>query len=468
MAEPRRPRIIRSRPGATPPAAPTPATPVAETRAAEIRPAESKTAGRRAAGTPVSPAPAATNPGRAGIVRRTSGKVVLTPLPGESKASGDGPEALDAAPAPGALDVAPAPETLVPETLVPGTLTAESTAAAKRVSDKVSVSVIDGGAESPRDSLPASGKPAKPAKKSKPAKESKAAEPAAPVKPAEPVNKKSFKVPFLKGGPDKDSPRGSAPGVAKPDLDSGARILAFPVPLHKRRRKRVLLTAGGLAAVLALVMAMALFSPALAVKTITFDGHKLVADSTLQAAVAPLINKPLPQVTQEDVSAMLAGVPQIKSSSIEARPPSTLLIHLVERIPVALLKSGEEFILVDQDGVKLGATTDPASVAVPLIDGGTAVIGKDTFVAITAVLATLPQSVLSMLASASATSPDAVELQLSDGRVVVWGNASDMELKAQVLDALLTAPATTAVPGKPEPVPVKVYDVSAPRHPVTR
>lgn len=421
MAEPRRPRIIRSRPGATP-----------------------------ASGAGV---PAPTNPARTGTVRSTSGKVTLTPLAGESPAFGHGSE-------PGA---APAPEATTSEGLdaasSPGTPAPGSAAATKRVSGKVSVSAIGENAEPPSDSSPAGGKPA------------------ARAKPSAPVHKSRFKARFSRGKPEQDS-AGGAPGGAAPGApdggarkaveEPGARILAFPVPVHKRRRKRVLLTAAGLATVLALVMAVVLFSPALAVKTITFDGQKLVADATLQAVVAPLINKPLPQVTQGEVAAMLSAVPQIKSSSIEARPPSTLLIHVVERIPVALLKSGEEFILVDQDGVKLGATTDPASVAVPLIDGGTAVIGKDTFVAITAVLATLPQSVLSMLASASATSPDAVELQLADGRVVVWGNASDMELKAQVLDALLTAPAPTAAPGKPEPAPVKVYDVSAPRHPVTR
>ncbi|WP_186760668.1 cell division protein FtsQ/DivIB [Arthrobacter alpinus] len=420
MVEPRRPRIIRSRPGATP-----------------------------ASGAAV---PAPTNPARTGTVRSTSGKVTLTPLAGESPAFGDGSE-----PGPALVPEATTPEDL-DATSSPGTQVPGSAAATKRVSGKVSVSAIGENAESPSNSSPAGGKPATRAKSTAP------------------VHKSRFKAPFSRGKPDQDSPGGArdgAPGAPdggarKPVEEPGARILAFPVPLHKRRRKRVLLTAAGLATVLALVMAVLLFSPALAVKTITFDGQKLVADATLQAVVAPLINKPLPQVTQGEVTAMLAEVPQIKSSSIEARPPSTLLIHVVERIPVALLKSGDEFILVDQDGVKLGATTDPASVSVPLIDGGTAVIGKDTFVAITAVLATLPQSVLSMLASASATSPDAVELQLADGRVVVWGNASDMELKAQVLDALLTAPAPTAAPGKPEPAPVKVYDVSAPRHPVTR
>lgn len=261
----------------------------------------------------------------------------------------------------------------------------------------------------------------------------------------------------------------SKPKAAKVNKASTqGTVLAFPEPVHKRRRRRVWLTLAGIAVVLGLVMSIALFSPVLAVKSVRFEGQKLVSEKTLQDAVESLKGRPLPQVTQSEVSALLLEVPQIKSSRVEAVPPSTLLIHLVERIPVALLKNGSEYLLVDQDGVQLGTTKDPAGAALPLIDGGKAAIGKDTFRAITAVLATLPKSVLSTLASASAKSPDAVELQMLDGKIVVWGNASDMELKAQVLEALLAAPAPTPEEGKEAPAAVKVYDVSAPRHPVTR
>lgn len=280
---------------------------------------------------------------------------------------------------------------------------------------------------------------------------------------------------FGRGSKRADEPRTAGNAAAAPSTagataggEGGARVLAFPEPAHRRRRRRVWLGAAGIAAVLAVVMALALFSPALAVKKVTFDGGRLIADKTLQAAVAPLIGRPLPQVTQGDVDALLAKVPQIKSSSIEARPPSTLLVHVVERVPVALLKVGPAWIQVDQDGVPLGKVADQSKVSLPLINGGTAAVGTATFRAITAVLATLPKSVLGKLASASAKSPDAVELQMVDGKTVVWGNASDMELKAQVLDALVNAPAPAPADGAPPPPPVKVYDVSAPRHPVTR
>ncbi|WP_125615634.1 FtsQ-type POTRA domain-containing protein [Specibacter cremeus] len=252
------------------------------------------------------------------------------------------------------------------------------------------------------------------------------------------------------------------------DEPAGATVLAFPGPARPRRRRRAWLAVAAVAAVVVVIMATTVFSPLLGVRTIEVSGNKLATGKLLQTVLGPLRGKPLPQVRSADVERLLAAVPQVKSVDVQARPPSTLVVHIVEREPVALLKKGDHFILVDPDGVELGSTKDQAKVALPLIDGGTANIGKDTFAAMTAVLASLPQSVLGQLASASAKSPDAVLLLLNDGKTVIWGNASEMALKAKVLTALVNAPAPTPTPGAPDPAPVQVYDVSAPRYPVTR
>ncbi|WP_207344236.1 cell division protein FtsQ/DivIB [Arthrobacter sp. E3] len=257
-------------------------------------------------------------------------------------------------------------------------------------------------------------------------------------------------------------------GDASDRVEHGAKVLAFPVSSHKRRHRNILLAVAGIVATLALVMGVAMFSPVLAVHKVVFEGNKLIGADVLQKAVAPILSKPLPQVTEREVQDLLAPVIQVKSARIEARPPSTLLVHIIERVPVALIKSADTYLLVDQYGVELGSTPDLEAAALPLIDGGKAAIGQDTFRAITAVLANLPQPIVAQLANATAKSPDAVELKLTDGRTVIWGNASDMELKAEVLTALLTAPPPTPEPGKPIPAPAQVFDVSAPRHPVTR
>lgn len=378
MAEPRKPRVIKTRPGTTPPRRTAPgATP----------PGTAPRGGQ--------PAPDVAGKPAAGAVRRTSSKVSVEPLPGQEAA------ASTAAPS-----KPPAPKSLKPKV-----------GASKLLPAKGGASTL----------LKPQGVPSK----------------AVPTK-AEPATT----------GGGQDGPI--------------AQVLAFPVPLFKRRRRTIVYSVAGIVAVLALVMCFALFSPVLAVRTVVFDGQKLVDPKILEHAVAPIYGKPLPQVTADEVQTLLGQVVQVKSSSIEARPPSTLRVSIVERIPVALLKNEDAYLLVDQEGVELGTTTDPASAALPLIDGGKAAIGQDTFKAMTEVLANLPQPILAQLANATAASPDAVELKLVDGRSVIWGDASDMELKAVVLETLLNAPAPAPAAGAPAPEPVNVFDVSAPRRPVTR
>lgn len=238
-------------------------------------------------------------------------------------------------------------------------------------------------------------------------------------------------------------------------------VLSFPEPKGKRIRRNIILAACIAAALVAGLLAAAVYSPVFAVQTVSVDGTKMLTPEQVQGALEPLHGKPLPQVHDDEVRQLLEPLVQVKEVTTEARPPSVLVVHIRERTPVALVKQGEVFQLVDVDGVQLGTTGDPASIQLPVIDGGAGVIGKDLFKAITGVLAALPADVLAKLSDASAKSVDAVELKLVDGQTIVWGNAGEKELKAKVLEALLKAPADPKNP-------VQVYDVSVPRHPVTR
>ena len=245
-----------------------------------------------------------------------------------------------------------------------------------------------------------------------------------------------------------------------PDNGPG-KVLSFPEPKGKRRRRILLSTIGIVAVLMAGIVAAAVYSPVLALRTVTVEGTKMLHPDQVQAALAPLQGKPLPQISEEEVTALLKPLVQVKDVTAKALPPATLQVHVTERIPVALVKQGKTFQLVDVDGVQLSTTADAASVSLPVIDGGSGTLPKDLFQAITAVLGALPADVLARLSNASAASADAVELKLVDGQTIVWGNAGEKELKARVLSALLKVPADPKNP-------VKVYDVSVPRHPVTR
>jgi len=243
--------------------------------------------------------------------------------------------------------------------------------------------------------------------------------------------------------------------------NSADNVIAFPEPKGKRKRRLLLWTLSIVTAFVAVLIAGAIYSPVLAVRTITVDGTKLLTPEAVQKALSGVEGKPLPQVSEQEVNELLKPLIQVRSATVEARPPSELLVHVHERVPVALLKQGDSFVMVDVDGVQLGATQDQSAVALPLIDAGAGATNTGLFKAIAAVLNTLPADVLARMSTASAASADAVELKLVDGKTVVWGNAEDKELKAKALEALLKMP--------PDPkVPVNVYDVSVPRHPFTK
>ncbi|WP_430295017.1 cell division protein FtsQ/DivIB [Sinomonas sp. B1-1] len=254
--------------------------------------------------------------------------------------------------------------------------------------------------------------------------------------------------------------RDDAPGAA----GSTADVLAFPEPPRRRRRRRTLTAAAVAVVLVAGLMALVLFTPLIAVRSVVVQGTHLLSVQQVEAALAPVMGRPLAQVGDDQVRSLVSPLVQVKAVSARAVPPDTLVVTVTERVPVALVKSEGKLLVVDGDGVVLGEASDTSQYPVPVIDGAAMPLGQEVFKAVTAVLAALPADVLGQLATATAQSVDSVELRLTDGRSVVWGNAQERELKATVLAALMKAAEN---PQKGQ-APARVFDVSAPRHPVTR
>lgn len=277
-------------------------------------------------------------------------------------------------------------------------------------------------------------------------------------------------------------PAGTATGGSSAStLDSGmptqaAReaqpesVVRLPKPKWLRRRRNWLIGVGCAVVVIASLITAVIFTPMFAVRDISVDGNKLASDEAILQQLESLWQVPLAQISTSEVETLLSDVPQVRSVSIEARPPSELRVHIDERVPVAVLKDGGEFALIDRGGTRLGTVAKRGKVQLPLIDGDQEDLGKEIFRTTTAVLAALPEDILSRLDHASADSVDSVELTLHNGKTVMWGNAERNRLKSQVLTILLEEsrqkPAAEE-PAEPE-APVEVYDVSSPERPVTR
>jgi len=202
------------------------------------------------------------------------------------------------------------------------------------------------------------------------------------------------------------------------------------------------------------------FSPVLAVQKVSVSGTDLTPTAQVAAALEPLKGKPLPQVSDKEVKALLTGFPAVDDVAVEAKPPSELGVKVIEHPPVALLETGKKFALINADGKRLATVGKRSDAELPLIDDSTAADDREIFRTLTTVLGALPQDVLAELEHASAKTVDSVQLQLTNGKKVIWGNADQLDLKAKVFEVLLKAE-------EPEGG-ITVYDVSTPTRPVTR
>ncbi len=224
---------------------------------------------------------------------------------------------------------------------------------------------------------------------------------------------------------------------------------------RRRQLRAGLLTAGGL--VLALLLLVGLvWSPLMAVRDVRIDGADRLDPATVQAALAAQVGQPIATVTEAGVAEQLQAIPQIESFRLEVVPPSTMIVHIVERRPVAIIPGDAGERVIDAAGVVLGGV-DATTGALPRLVGIAA--GSPEFEAVATVLVSVPTEVLSATQSIEAPTPSDIRLTLASGQTVQWGGAEESRLKADVVAALIATQ---------DPSVARVLDVRAPEHPVVR
>jgi cell division protein FtsQ len=225
-----------------------------------------------------------------------------------------------------------------------------------------------------------------------------------------------------------------------------------------RRRRQIQLAIAGFVVLVLGGAVVTAYSPVMALRHIDVVGAHSVKDADVRQALAGELGKPLPLVRTADVRHALDDFRLIESYSTQLEPPSTLVVRITERTPLAVVKQGASYEVVDQAGVVLSAGASPqAGLPVVTVPAGQQPESSAGFAAAAAVIAALPEAVRATVTGASATSANNVTLTLQGGKQVVWGGVDQMELKTADLQALLKGAAGASV-----------YDVSSPRAPITR
>lgn len=174
-----------------------------------------------------------------------------------------------------------------------------------------------------------------------------------------------------------------------------------------------------------------------------------VSDAVKTAADVPP-GTPLITVDLAALRRRVLAVPQIKSAEVSRYWPNSVIVRVGLRSPVAVTMANGSLYLLDDTGfpyVKLTTSQVPAGLfTIALATPGP---HDPSTLAALAVIGAIKAPIRNAVSSVSARSAYDVELQLRDGRSVIWGSPDDSAKKMQILPAVLSRPG-------------KVYDVSDP------
>jgi len=232
--------------------------------------------------------------------------------------------------------------------------------------------------------------------------------------------------------------------------------------LRLSRRGIVVLSAFGALVVGALCW-LVFFSSVLDVRSVAVQGlesDRLTAEQ-VREALGGLQDGPLARVDLSEAEHRVAAIPRVAKAEVWRGWPHTLRVKVVERRPVAAVRTEDgKFTQVDAGGVSF-ATEAAAPAGVPVVElalsqqanDALGVIGRPELVrAAVTVAAALPADVAKQAGALQVHSYDDIRLQLGNGVTVRWGSPDRTERKAKVLTALLGQKAVN-------------YDVSAPDAP---
>lgn len=199
--------------------------------------------------------------------------------------------------------------------------------------------------------------------------------------------------------------------------------------------------------ILALVLVVALlasavyavfFSPLLGVRSVMITGAPDAVTAKVRSVVAIPDGTPLASIDLDDVAADVEAIPEISDVVVSRGWPDTLAVVVTPRVPVAVTSANGQFWLLDATGDPyLAVSTPPVGmIIVQLVTPGA---GDPSTVAALAVSAALTVEFRAQVSTIAARTAFDVELTLTDGRKVIWGEAAMSAEKMQILPALLAA-----------------------------
>ncbi|MDX6743069.1 cell division protein FtsQ/DivIB [Actinocorallia sp. A-T 12471] len=250
-------------------------------------------------------------------------------------------------------------------------------------------------------------------------------------------------------------PQTPPPTRTRPATPSAAPAARAP---RRRDRWKVLFVLLLLAGLVGAAVWVVLGSRLLVVRDVEVRGLSLLArKQVLDVAQVP-VGTPMARLDVGAVERRIAAVREVESVKAERAWPTTLVIRVVERVPVASFARDGVYAQLDRFGVTV--LTGPRKPGhLPELVVAAPGAGDPATRTALAVLRGLPDRWRARLTAVEAPGPEHVILRLEGGLAVVWGAAERGPEKIKLLEALLSTKAGKAA---------RTVDVSAPGVVTTR
>ncbi|MCD7437625.1 MULTISPECIES: FtsQ-type POTRA domain-containing protein [Streptomyces] len=188
----------------------------------------------------------------------------------------------------------------------------------------------------------------------------------------------------------------------------------------------------------------------LRVERVSVSGTRILTPAQVREAADVPVGAPLISVDTDAIEARLRQkLPRIDVVDVVRSWPHGIGLKVTERTPVLLVQKGQNFVEVDDDGVRFATVSEPPK-GVPALEltlsqpGSRAASlrrfdeGRLVREAVR-IAGAVPAAVAKDTRTVKVRSYDDISLELSGGRTVVWGSGQKSAAKARTLTALMKA-----------------------------
>ena len=227
--------------------------------------------------------------------------------------------------------------------------------------------------------------------------------------------------------------------LVRADTDAvPSSVRRFMARARQRRLRAVLpwAIAAGVLLVVGGLLWMVYATPVLGVREVRVVGADALTPEEVREAAAVPMREPLAGVDLDDVRTRVQNLAAVDHAVVSRSWPGAVVVEVVERTPVAAVRAGKRYTLVDREGVPYRSVTKKPG-GIPIAELAKPAPEDVNTRAMLTVLGSLTDDLREQLLQISVPAPARIELLLRKERKVIWGDDSASETKAQVSTALL-------------------------------